>query len=276
MLTITRGVVKETAFSELREQGITCVPGVLSKAECRNYVSNLEAILEERMNQGEFVGNERYQVIYNYFLGRPDMFGLMYQDTTDTIMTEIIDQDYVLVSPSARNRQIRTNMMRSVPTSGVGWHTDSRFIGKTPKMLRPTPIYFSVVALDDLSKDNGATFYIPASHQWYRRPENRDAELESLVLEAEAGSVIYFDAALWHRVGDPGVRSRWVIFNMFGPWFMKPYFRFHEMFSPAEMETFPPKIRQLLHWDSLPPKDHRELTITLRRVRAQAAAAAAE
>lgn len=276
MLTAIRSVVKETAFSELREQGITCVSGVFSKTECRNYISNLEGLLEERMRQGEFVGNERYQVIYNYFLGQPDMFGLMYQDATDTVMTEMIDQDYVLISPSARNRQIRTNMMRSRPTSGVGWHTDSRFIGKAPQMLRPTPIYFSAVALDDLSKDNGATFYIPGSHQWYRRPDNRNAELESLVLEAEAGSVVYFDSALWHRVGDPGVRSRWVIFNMFGPWFMKPYFRFHEMFSDDEMEAFSPKVRQLLHCDSIPPKDHRESTITLRRVRAQAAAAAAE
>lgn len=272
MMCSTSNRVKEQALVDLKEQGIALIPGVLSKAECQRYIDNLEDILATRIRDGVFCGNERYQVLYNYFQGHPENFGLVYQELTDQIMSEVIDQDYVLISPSARNRQIRKDMGPGRPTSGVGWHFDTRQIGRVPQALRPSPIFFSIVALDDLSEENGATFYIPKSHLWYRRPNDRNAKLESLVLKAKAGSVVCFDAALWHRVGEPSERSRWAIFNMFGPWFMKPYFRFQEMFSPAEMESFPPKIRQLLHWDSLPPRDHTESTVTLRRVREQVGA----
>lgn len=254
-------------LAELQERGISSVPGVFSRNECRRHIESLEQLLEERLRRGEYCGNERYQVLYNYFQGRPDCFGLLYQDITDSILSRVIDRDYVLISPAARNRQVRERMTAGRPTSGIGWHVDSRTIGDPPRLLEPTVNYFALIALDDLERTNGATEYIPGSHLWYRRPEDRDAQHDAAVLEAEAGSIVYFDCALWHRVGEPSERSRWTIFNMFGPWFMKPYYRFHEMFTPAEMAAFPPKIRQLLHWDSLPPRDHNESTVTLRRVR---------
>ena len=256
-------------ISELRADGISVAEGVLSKSECAAYIRALEGILTERQRSGVFVGNERYQVIYNYFQGHPELFGLTYQDITDQVMSRMIDQDYVLISPSARNRQLRGAVNNARPTSGIGWHFDTRSIGHEAKPLRPSPIYFSVVALDDLTEKNGATFYIPGSHLQYTRPPDRSADLPSKVLEAKAGSIAFFDAALWHKVGEPSDLSRWAIFNMFGPWWMKPYFRFTEMFSPEQLASFPPKIRQLLHYDSTPPKDHTESTITLRRVREQ-------
>jgi len=253
---------------KLRDDGIAFVEDYFDADTCANYIAKLEEIFEYRYSNDIFCGNREYQVLYNYFQGRPDMFGLLFQGLTDQIMCELIDQDYVLISPAARNRQIRSDLEQCRQgTSGVGWHVDTRFVGASPRALQPSPIYFSFIALDDFTYENGATFYVPGSHKWYRRPEDRNAQLDSQAVQVKKGTLGFFDAALWHRVGEPSTKSRWSVFNMFGPWFMKPYFRFYEMFRPQEMETFPPKIRQLLHWDSLPPKDHAESTITLRRVR---------
>lgn len=257
----------EIVVKKVREDGIAVVDNYFDVPECHAYVDKLEDIFADRYAKGIYCGNHEYQVIYNYFQGRPDMFRLLYQDLTDVVMRSLIDDDYVLISPSARNRRVRSGVESKRATSGVGWHVDTRFVGAPPVAFRPSPIYFAVLALEDFTSENGATAFIRGSHQWYKRPEDRNAALDDEALEAKAGALIFFDSALWHKVGDPGVASRWSVFNMFGPWFIKPYFRFHEMFTAEEMESFPSKVRQLLHWDSVPPRDHSESTVTLRRVR---------
>jgi len=84
-------------------------------------------------------------------------------------------------------------------------------------------------------------------------------------LAAPAGSLVFFDSALWHRVGEPTAHSRWSVFNMYGPWFMKPYFRFTDNYDAAAAEQLSPAIRRVLHFNSIPPKDERAGTATVRK-----------
>lgn len=253
----------------LREEGLAIATGVLSGGECARAIDSLEAVLDQRAKAGIFVGNARYQVLYNYFMEDRTLLPLLALDLVDQVMRVEIDEDYVLISPSARNRQYRADMTAANPTSGIGWHIDSRRIGgPSPTVLQPSPIFFAVVALDDLGPANGATHYVPGSHLRYERPVDRDATMnDSRILEAPAGSVVFMDSALWHRVGTESPARRWMLFNMYGPWFMKPYFEFSTMFPGHEAEALSPRLRQVLHYDSRPPSDHREGTITLRRIR---------
>jgi len=253
----------------LRAEGLAVVPGALGAATCRDVVDRLESVLAKRNEQGVFFGNAHYQVLYNYFMEDRALIDLVAPDIFDRVMRHAIDDDYVLISPSARNRQSRPEFSGGAPTSGIGWHIDSRRIGgDVPEVLQPSPIFFGIVALDDLGPANGATEYLPGSHLRYERPPDREATFaETKILEAPAGSVVFMDSAIWHRVGDASPTRRWTIFNMYGPWFMKPYFDFTTMFSEEEAASLEPKLRQVFHFDSRPPHDHTESTITLRRVR---------
>lgn len=259
----------EEIVSALRSEGLALVPGVFTSDECADITARLEAVLKQREAAGIFVGNARYQVLYNYFMEDRTLLPMLAPDLVDQVMRLMIDDDYVLISPSARNRQLRNDMNVDSPTSGVGWHVDTRRIGgPEPAVLRPSPIYFAILALDDLGPANGATHYVPASHLRYQRPMDRDATPDgSRILEASAGSLIFMDSALWHKVGEASPSRRWMLFTMYGPWFMKPYFDFTSMFTADEAQVLSPRLRQALHFDSHPPRDHREGTITLRRVR---------
>jgi ectoine hydroxylase-related dioxygenase (phytanoyl-CoA dioxygenase family) len=112
-----------------------------------------------------------------------------------------------------------------------------------------------VVALEPFRRENAATHFVPKSHLEYRKPPDRNADYPYEVMEAEAGSVVFFDSALWHRTGVPTEKSRWSIFNMYGPWFMKPYFRFRENFTAEQIAHMPPVVKRLLHLHSTPPVD---------------------
>jgi Phytanoyl-CoA dioxygenase (PhyH) len=249
----------------IRNDGLAVIPDVLTLEQCDRYRGLLGKQFEERLQAGSYCGNETNQVLDNYFMTYPELLEMIHQDITDQVMRRLIDDDYVLISPSARNRRILTGMRFGRRTSGVGWHVDSRFLGG--RGIQPSLSYLAILCLDDFEKDNGATHYIPCSHKRYQRPPDRHANLPFESMLMPKGGMAIIDSALWHRVGEPSTKSRWGIFNTYGPWFMKPYHRFNEMFSEAQAKEFPPIIRQLLHYDSIPPKDHDESMITLCRVR---------
>jgi hypothetical protein len=249
----------------IRSEGIIIVRQVFSENECDQVKEKLDKILDKRLKNGHYYGNQGNQVLDNYFLDNQSLLSLIYEDITDQLMKILIDNDYVLISPSARNVRNWNESKSGKTASGSGWHTDSRFLGGVG--IQPSLCYMSIVCIDPFKKENGCTHYIPKSHLLYEKPKNRDKEMSHEYLLANKGDLVIFDTALWHRLGVASKKSRWGVFNTYGPWFMKPYHRFLDMFSLKDIQKFDPIIRQLLHYDSHPPKDHNESMITLRRVR---------
>ena len=74
------------------------------------------------------------------------------------------------------------------------------------------------------------------------------------------------DTSLWHTAGPPGKKSRWSVFNMYGPWFVKPYFRYYDMFEEKKIMKFSRLLHKLLHFGSNPPLNQNERLATLKRV----------
>jgi hypothetical protein len=256
----------DSIVSTIQEEGFVRIDGVLSRESCDSIRASLDRGLEARIAHDHYWGNIENQVLDNYFVDDPGLVDLIYQPLTDAVMRRLIDDDYVLISPSARNRRVMTKGVPERTTSGMGWHTDSRFI-QGGQGLRPSLCYMTILMIDSFGPENGATHIIPGSHKRYSRPEDREADLPFDYMLGDVGSMIIFDTSLWHRVGEAAPESRWGVFNTYGPWFMKPYHRFTELFSSEQAGSMLPIIRQLLHFDSTPPRDHNESMITLRRVR---------
>jgi ectoine hydroxylase-related dioxygenase (phytanoyl-CoA dioxygenase family) len=253
------------AIRQVKSDGVAIVADVFSEADCARYVEKLDRIVSEAAKSGAFFGSQSYQVIYNYFLYDPSLYELFAHELIDEVMTSLIDADYVLISPSARNPCIRPDLPVGEKTSGLGWHTDARVADPaTGALYSPSQAFYATIALEPFKKGNSATHYIPKSHLRYRRPPDRDAKLDYEVLEARTGSVIIFDAALWHRAGQATEVSRWSIFNQYGPWFMKPYFRFTDHYSLNQLKALPFKVQKLLHLCCTPPLDEnaRRPTVT--------------
>lgn len=248
----------------VRRDGFAAVPGVFTSDQCRSYCDILEQAVARQIEAGGYFGSCTTQVLYNYFLHDSKLYDLFAHPLMDEVLTELIDKDYVLISPSARNPHIRADLPEGKKTSGEGWHVDSRVASpKTGELYRPSLSYYSVVALEPFRAGNSATRYVPGSHLRYQRPPSRDAELDHMVWEAEPGTVIFFDSALWHRAGAATNSSRWSVFNMYGPWFMKPYFRFSENMNRCQLAALPPKVQKLVHLQSTPPVNDAVRTGTL-------------
>ncbi len=242
--------------NEVRESGLVCVPGVFGTEECATYCGILDKAVAGLAARGEYFGSRDTQVIYNYFVHDERLCPLFVHELIIAVMTDLIDKDFVLISPSARNPHLDPRLPYDRVTSGDGWHVDSRVCdARTGALFRPSMSFYAVVALEPFRRDNAATHFVPGSHLEYRKPPDRYGDYPHAVVEADAGAVVFFDSALWHRTGVPGERSRWSIFNMYGPWFMKPYFRFRENFTAERIARMPAQVKRLLHLHSTPPVD---------------------
>ena len=158
-------------ITDVNRNGISVVENCFSKSLCKKYVNFLDKLISKRIKKNEYVGTYDNQVLYNYFIENKSTLNLVYHNLIDKVMRNLIDDEYVLTSASARNRRISDNKYfktQKVSSSGLGWHTDSKYVNE--KRIKPNFSYMAVIALEDITEENGATCYVPNSHKLDYKP----------------------------------------------------------------------------------------------------------
>lgn len=132
-----------------------------------------------------------------------------------------------------------------------GLHTDDAFY----PIPRPhgTLAISTIWALEAFTEENGATELIPGSHRWGgEHPDDRPHEARKAVMPA--GSVVIFDAALWHRGGrntTTGTRLG------LSPQYCQPWLRPQEsqllIVPPERARACTPGMRSQLGYNIHPP-----------------------
>jgi ectoine hydroxylase-related dioxygenase (phytanoyl-CoA dioxygenase family) len=261
-------MIKKYSVEKIRRsvktKGFCVVENILTKSFCNKTIVKLEKILSNLHKKKSYFGSSTNQIIYNYFYHDLNLLKLTHLKIINSVMTSLIDENYVLISPAARNPRIKQGLKKSKKTSGSGWHTDSR-VGDPIKNLlfKPSMNYYAIIALENFGGQN-STEYVPKSHLRYKKPLNRFVERQHKKMKCKAGSIIFFDSGLWHQVGKPSTNSRWSIFNMYGPWFMKPYFNFAYGLKKNQIKKLNKVQRKILHFDSIPPKNSEGRIATLK------------
>lgn len=78
-------------------------------------------------------------------------------------------------------------------------HADQIFVPE-PWPARPQGLNVAW-CLDDFTEANGATRFVPGSHKLNRAPRGDEGDVETLPMEAPAGSAVVFDSRVWHKTG---------------------------------------------------------------------------
>ena len=247
---------------ELVQNGYTMLSNIFTNVECTEAINKLELIHEKYIARHSKYVHNKSQYVPNYFRHDLELLKFIYIPSVDKILKRILDEDYVLVGSNANNRQVRVIQESEGYNVGNKWHNDSRYLGG--KRLASGLGFLVIVMLDEFNSANGGTNFILNSHHRRDRPEP-NGNYPFHVLEGGIGTIVIMDSGVWHRSGEATGCNRWGIFNLYGPWWMKPYFRFPEMVGHNTCEQLKPELQRLLHVTSTPPIDETERYNTLER-----------
>jgi ectoine hydroxylase-related dioxygenase (phytanoyl-CoA dioxygenase family) len=89
----------------------------------------------------------------------------------------------------------------SLPPHGNNY--GSRIHVDSPRMIPNYPTNLGVIwTLDEFTEDNGGTYVLPGSHHTKLVPTNEIFEKNSERILCKRGSLIIFNARVWHRAGE--------------------------------------------------------------------------
>jgi ectoine hydroxylase-related dioxygenase (phytanoyl-CoA dioxygenase family) len=102
-------------------------------------------------------------------------------------------------------------------------HADQLFI---PEPWPAEPQGVNVAwCIDEFREDNGTTCFVPGSHRLHRNPKPEDV-VETVPVEAPAGTMAVFESRVWHRTGFNQTKNERRA-GIFG-WYTRPIYRQQE------------------------------------------------
>jgi ectoine hydroxylase-related dioxygenase (phytanoyl-CoA dioxygenase family) len=232
----------DAGLRQVRENGVCVIPGVLQG----------ETLERARTALYRAAADDRAR-------GREQKFSLDYaHDDTNQRVWNVLSRDPVfedlaqhplalaLVRGILGWPALLGNISANITGPGGGemvLHADQIFV---PQPWPAEPQGFNVAwCLDDFTEENGATRYVPGSHLWHRPPGEDDQDIETMPLEAPAGSIVAFESRLWHKTGDNRSNDsrRAGVFA----WYTRPIYRAQENW----FLSLNPQIRQFASDDML-------------------------
>ncbi len=187
----TRAVDSAAIASAIAEEGFLVVPDVLSAEFVARARRELEVAIAREAEYHGGAGYKDYGMVLVCSL-----YGGAFLDVFDhpkllAPLSAVLGEGHIVYAYTSSSMPPgRTNYSRRI-------HRDC------PRMI---PGYCTnmgaTVLLDDFTEDNGATYYLPGSHRQAAAPSDEEFTRNARRLVAPAGSVLFFDALLWHAGGD--------------------------------------------------------------------------
>jgi ectoine hydroxylase-related dioxygenase (phytanoyl-CoA dioxygenase family) len=178
-------------LDELATRGFAIVPGVLAKAaaaEMRDYL--IRAIKTQDEKWGEVPHYLDRNMAHNLMMHGQPFVDLLSNPVMHAYLSAALDTHCTLYAYTSS----------SIPAGGGNY--SSRIHVDCPRFI---PGYVSnvgfIVALDDFSEDNGATYFLPGSHLSPRIPSEEEFFAGAVRALPEVGHGVIFNARTFHFGG---------------------------------------------------------------------------
>ncbi len=214
----------EEHAEELRTRGYTIVEGVLDAGQIDASRSALEEIFEREKELGlkRDWHNSRFKVSYMLPQKHRIFRGFCLNPRLLPLMRLLLGESCVVASlngltmtPGGQTQGLHIDQFESIPNA---------------------VLYVNALhTLDDFTRENGCTRVIPFSQNriWQRKVKHDQYEVETVYLEAPAGSLIAYNGGRWHAGSRNGTdRPRRAIHAYFGRSWCRPQWDYTRSLSP--------------------------------------------
>ena len=192
-LGVTSDLLTEVERKFLDEQGYLVIRDVLSPDQVKAFSSRLDELVKlEGEDAGKEVHQEEGTDRLSNLIDKDPMFEVcITHPKLLAAIAHVLQKDFKLSSLNSR---------ASLPGAGhQRFHTDYNKPVKPGEYVACNSIWL----LDDFNKTNGATRVVPGSHWKEKTPRDEMEDIyamhpEQIQLIAPAGTVVVFNAHLWH------------------------------------------------------------------------------
>lgn len=231
----------DQALRDIGTHGLAIVPDVLTGDVLKHTRSALYRAAESDRARGreqkfglDYAHDETNQRVWNVLSRDPAFEDLAFHPLAVAFVKGVLGWPALLGNISA-----------NITGPGGGemvLHADQIFV-PTPWAAEPQGLNVAW-CLDDFTEANGATRFVPGSHKLNRPPEPGEG-LETVPMEAPAGSIVVFESRVWHQTGfnRTADERRAGVFA----WYTKPIYRTQENWFLA----LKPEIRQFASEEAL-------------------------
>ena len=185
--------LERTVAEHVEADGYVIITGVLDEAKCRKLVEEVDRVERDfqiAFGQNEFEGFETRR-IFNLIARGPSFRELVINETILDSVEAVLGEGFLLSGT--------TSMHIGPGETPQLLHADDGMI--TLPRPHPATMVTTLWALTEFTKDNGATRFIPGSHQRPAIVPSPEEEAEVVCAEMPAGSVLVMHASLWHGGG---------------------------------------------------------------------------
>jgi ectoine hydroxylase-related dioxygenase (phytanoyl-CoA dioxygenase family) len=186
----------DLCVEEIKSIGYTVIDSGYTPQQLETIRRRIDAIYEQQVREiggAENLSRVNDADIARALLAYDDLFlDLATHDGIMSITKRLLGEVFILMSQNAViNRPTDSHYQ-------VTWHRDLNY----QHWVSSRPLAISALyAIDDFSDVTGGTLLIPASHKVEAFPSDDYARKHQIAVTAKAGSILVFDAMLFHRSG---------------------------------------------------------------------------
>ena len=235
----------EAHKAALAEHGFCVLENVLTREEVKRARTHLVGAAEESERRGiptyieNLDPNDANVRVFNLLDLSPTFVDLIAHPVALEVVAHLLTHDFIISNFTA-------NIARPGSKSMVA-HSDLAVVLPEPWHA---PWSMNIIwCLDDVHEANGATRYLPGSHNYQTRAELPTSFVDQMIpFEAPAGSVIAMDGRVWHTSGQNVTESeeRALLFGYYSRSFIRPQWNFTAALSDETKATLSPELQHRL------------------------------
>jgi len=242
-------MVTSEQLGQLARDGWCVVPDVLDPAETADVLDRLWAAADASRRKGvptryEVLDPNEHNVRVFGLLELDEVFRQLIQHPTALEVVRSLLGEYFMISnftaniarPGSRSMSLHSDQSLVVPEP---WHQ---------------PWALNIIwCLNDVYFENGATLFIPGSHEYVRKADVPKDALDRLQpFVAKAGSIVAMDGRVWHTSGANITedQDRALLFGYYSSAFLRPQVNWNAVLSPQVQSIVGPDLRRWLGLDA--------------------------
>jgi ectoine hydroxylase-related dioxygenase (phytanoyl-CoA dioxygenase family) len=258
MLRIISPNEKEDILNNLDVYGFSIVKNLVKREKVKFLLSEINKIYkEQRFLTKQLKGlpkrDSKDLRVYNLPQHGKIFIDLISNKELEKILIPLINDKYYRFLPN----KLPNYIVNSLTARSSGYALDLHIDSWIPYQGNYPISVLALFVLEDMYEENGATMFIPGSHQ-SGKYTNRSLK-DKKIIEAKSGDLIFMDSRTWHGTTENKTQSsRWLINVLYSQWWLKQQVDIVKSLPKSIYQKLNNKQKQLMGFCSIPPKSELE------------------